>query len=210
MTAKLNLPDAGPVQVAGLTLERTQAVIVDALKAQYRSVQVAVTVARLRSIRVYVVGDVQRPGAFDISSLSTPLNALFAAGGPTSIGSLRVVRHYRGRQLLGEIDLYDFLLHGVQNEDRLQSGDTIAVPPAGPQIAVYGAVKRPAIYELKGETTLAAVLDDAGGVTVSAELGHIVIDRIDANRQRQTVSLDLPAGSSAEAARAAIAAFANS
>ena len=205
---KLSLPDAGPVQVAGLTLERTQAVIVDALKVQYRSVQVAVTVARLRSIRVYVVGDVQRPGAFDISSLSTPLNALFAAGGPTSVGSLRVVRHYRDRQLLGEFDLYDFLLHGVQNEDRLQSGDTIAVPPAGPQIAVYGAVKRPAIYELKDETTLAAVLEDAGGVTVSAELSHIVIDRIDANRQRQTVSLDLPAGSSAEAARAAIAAFA--
>jgi protein involved in polysaccharide export with SLBB domain len=205
---KLNLPDAGPVQVAGLTLERTQAVIVDALKTQYRSVQVAVTVARLRSIRVYVVGDVQRPGAFDISSLSTPLNALFAAGGPTSVGSLRVVRHYRDRQLLGEFDLYDFLLHGVQNEDRLQSGDTIAVPPAGPQIAVYGAVKRPAIYELKDETTLASVLEDAGGVTVSAELGHIVIDRIDANHQRQTVSLDLPAGSSAEAARTAIAAFA--
>ena len=99
--------------------------------------------------------------------------------------------------MIGEIDLYDFLLHGVQSEDRLQSGDTVAVPPAGPQIAVYGAVKRPAIYELKGETTLAAVLEDAGGATVSAALGHIVIDRIDANRQRETVSLDLPAGSEA-------------
>ena len=107
---ELNLPDAGPIQVAGLPLERVQSVIADALKKQYRNVQVAVTVARLRSIRIYVVGDVQRPGAFDISSLSTPLNALFAAGGPTSIGSLRVVRHYRGKQLIGEIDLYDFLL----------------------------------------------------------------------------------------------------
>jgi protein involved in polysaccharide export with SLBB domain len=205
---KLNLPDAGPVQVAGLSLERAQAAITDALKRQYRSVQVAVTVARLRTIRIYVVGDVQRPGAFDISSLSTPLNALFAAGGPTAVGSLRVVRHYRGKQLIGEIDLYDFLLHGVQSEDRLQSGDTVAVPPAGPQIAVYGAVKRPAIYELKGETTLAQVLEDAGGTTVSAALGHIVIDRIDANSQRETVSLNLPAESDSESARAAIAAFA--
>ncbi|MDT7812993.1 MAG: hypothetical protein QOJ42_2909, partial [Acidobacteriaceae bacterium] len=126
---KLNLPDAGPVQVAGLSLERVQGIITSALKKQYRDVQVAVTVARLRSIRVYVVGDVQRPGAFDISSLSTPLNALFAAGGPTSIGSLRTLRHYRGTRLVEEIDLYDFLLHGVQNEDRLQSGDTLAVPP---------------------------------------------------------------------------------
>jgi protein involved in polysaccharide export with SLBB domain len=205
---ELNLPDAGPVQVAGLPLERVQNVIADALKKQYRNVQVAVTVARLRSIRVYVVGDVQRPGAFDISSLSTPLNALFAAGGPTSIGSLRVVRHYRGKQLLGEIDLYDFLLHGVQNEDRLQSGDTLEIPPAGPQIAVYGAVKRPAIYELKGETTLAGVLEDAGGATVSAALSHIVVDRIDAIHRRETVSLNLPAGDNSESARAAIAAFA--
>lgn len=205
---ELNLPDAGPIQVAGLPLERVQNVIADALKKQYRNVQVAVTVARLRSIRVYVVGDVQRPGAFDISSLATPLNALFAAGGPTSIGSLRVVRHYRGKQLLGEIDLYDFLLHGVQNEDRLQSGDTLAVPPAGPQIAVYGAVKRPAIYELKGEATLADVLQDAGGAMVSAALSHIVVDRIDANHQRETVSVNLPAGGDPESARAAIAAFA--
>ncbi len=205
---ELNLPDAGPMQVAGLPLERVQNVIADALKKQYRNVQVAVTIARLRSIRVYVVGDVQRPGAFDISSLSTPLNALFAAGGPNSIGSLRVVRHYRGKQLLGEIDLYDFLLHGVQNEDRLQAGDTLNVPPAGPQISVYGAVKRPAIYELKGETTLAEVLEDAGGATVSAALGQIVIDRIDANHQRETVSLNLSTGSDPESARAAIAAFA--
>jgi len=205
---ELNLPDAGPIQVAGLPLERVQNVIADALKKQYRNVQVAVTVARLRSIRVYVVGDVQRPGAYDISSLSTPLNALFAAGGPTSIGSLRVIRHYRGNQLLGEIDLYDFLLHGVQNEDRLQAGDTLNVPPAGPQISVYGAVKRPAIYELKDEATLAEVLEDAGGATVSAALGQIVIDRIDANRQRETVSLNPSTGSDPKSVRAAIAAFA--
>jgi protein involved in polysaccharide export with SLBB domain len=205
---ELNLPEAGAVQIAGLTLERAQGVITDALRRQYRNLQVAVTMARLRSMRIYVVGDVQRPGAFDISSLSTPLNALYAAGGPTSIGSLRVLRHYRGKQLVGEIDLYDFLLRGVNSEDRLQAGDTLVVPPAGPQVAVYGAVKRPAIYELKEETTLAGVLDDAGGATVAAELGHIVIDRIAANQQRETVSLNLPAGSSAETARAAIAAFA--
>jgi protein involved in polysaccharide export with SLBB domain len=220
---RIALPESGSVQVAGLTLERAQSVIAETLKQQYRNVQVAVTVARLRSIRIYVVGDVQRPGAYDISSLSTSLNALYAAGGPTSIGSFRLLRHYRGKQLVGEIDLYDFLLHGVQNEDRLQAGDTLLVPPAGPQIAVYGAVKRPAIYELKSTATLASVLDDAGGVTVAAELGHIVVDRIDANRKRETISLDFPAASnsassnpasgglasnSLEAARGAIASFA--
>jgi protein involved in polysaccharide export with SLBB domain len=205
---KVSLPEAGPVQVSGLTLERVRGVITDALKHQYRDAQVAVTVARLRSIRVYVVGDVQRPGAYDISSLSTSLAALIAAGGPTATGSLRLLRHYRGQQLIGEIDLYDFLLHGVQSEDRLQSGDTLVVPPSGPQVSVYGAVKRPAIYELKGETTLAAVLQDAGGVTVSAALGHIVIDRINANRERETVSLNLTSKTNVEEARTAIASFA--
>lgn len=204
---KLSLPEAGAVQVAGLTLDRARGVITDALTRQYRNVQVAVTVARLRSIRIYVAGDVQRPGAYDISSLSTPLNALFAAGGPTSVGSLRVLRHYRGKELVSEFDIYDFLLHGVQSEDRLADGDTILVPPAGPQIAVYGAVKRPAIYELKGKATLADVLEDAGGAMVTAELAHIIIDRVDANQKRETVSLPLADADNPDAARAALAAF---
>jgi protein involved in polysaccharide export with SLBB domain len=204
---RVALPESGAVPVAGLTLERVQTVVAEVLKRQYRNVQVAVTVAHLRSIRVYVVGDVQRPGAYDINSLSSSLNSLYAAGGPTSTGSLRILRHYRGKQLVGEIDLYDFLLHGVQNEDRLQAGDTILVPPAGPQVAVYGAVKRPAIYELKTKSTLSTVLDDAGGATVAAEFNHIDVDRINANKQRETVTLDLPSSSSPDEARAAIAAF---
>ncbi len=204
---RVALPESGSVQVAGLALERVQAVIADVLKQQYRNVQVSVTIAHLRSIRVYVVGDVQRPGAYDISSLSTSLNALYAAGGPTSLGSLRVLRHYRGKQLIGDIDLYDFLLHGVQIEDRIEAGDTILVPPTGPQVAIYGAVKRPASYELKGTSTLSSVHEDAGGTTVAADLGHIEIDRIDANQKRETVSLDLPATSSADIARTAISAF---
>ena len=205
---RISLPDSGSLQVAGLTLEQVQDVLAESLSRQYRNLRVAVTVAHLRSIRVYVVGDVQRPGAYDISSLSTSLNALYAAGGPTNIGSLRTLRHYRGKQLVGDIDLYDFLLHGVQSEDRMQSGDTLLVPPAGPQVAVDGAVKRPAIYELKGAATLASLLDDAGGTTVAAELGHIVVDRVDANRQRETVSVDLPASHDTQAVLDAIAAFA--
>lgn len=204
---RVDLPEAGPVQVAGLALQRVEELVAGTLKRQYRNAQVAVSMARLRTIRVYVVGDVQHPGAYEVSSLSTCLNALYAAGGPTSLGSLRVLRHYRGTHLVGEVDLYDFLLHGVQAEEKLQSGDTLIVPPAGPQIAVYGAVKRPAIYELKDETTLAAVLEDAGGATVAAEWSHIVVDRIDAHHQRETVSLNLPDGSSAQATQAALGDF---
>jgi protein involved in polysaccharide export with SLBB domain len=206
---RILLPEAGSVQVAGLTLERAQNLIVSTLKQQYRNAQAVVTVSHLRSVRVYVVGDVQRPGGYDISSLATPLSALYAAGGPTAAGSLRTLRHLRGQQLVEEVDLYDFLLHGVRNaSSHFESGDTLLVPPAGPQVAVYGAVKRPAIYEVKaGETSLTAILNDAGGYTVAASLGHIAIERIDANRQRETVTLNLAGSQGPQADRQAIDAF---
>ncbi|HEY1578316.1 MAG TPA: SLBB domain-containing protein [Terracidiphilus sp.] len=185
----LALLEAGDIQVAGLTLDKAQQLIQDALKKQYRDVQVSITISKLKAIRIYVVGDVQRPGAYEITSLSSPLNALYAAGGPTAVGSLRALQHYRGKQLLGTIDLYDFLLHGIrEDDDRLQGGDTLVVPAAGPQVAVWGAVRRPAIYELKGNGSLAALLQDAGGLSVAASLQHISIERIDANRQRETIS----------------------
>jgi len=206
---RILLPEAGSLQVAGLSLERAQSLIGGALKQQYRNAQVTVTVSQLHSVRVYVAGDVQRPGGYDISSLATPLGALYAAGGPTSVGSLRTVRHYRGRQLVEDVDLYDFLLHGVRNGSaRFESGDTLLVPPAGPQVAVSGAVKRPAIYELKaGETTLARVIEDAGGFTAAASLDHITIERIDTNRQRETLTLHLAGKQNLQTGRAAIAAF---
>ena len=97
---RIMLPESGALQVAGLTLGRAEGVIQGALQSQFRNAHVAVTVARLRTIRIYVVGDVQRPGAYDVSSLATPLSALYAAGGPTSTGSLRVLRHLRNDKLL--------------------------------------------------------------------------------------------------------------
>ena len=205
---RISLPESGAISIAGLTMEHAQQVIEGTLTQQYRNAKVAVTVSRLRSVRVYVVGDVQRPGAYDISSLATPLNALYAAGGPTAIGSLRTLQHFRGKQLIAEIDLYDFLLHGVRiGDDRFQGGDTLFVPPAGPQVAVSGAVKRPAIYELNHQTTLAEVLADAGGATVAASLGHITVERIEPNQHRETVTLDLANTSTAASAKTAISTF---
>src|SRR6266702_1082786 len=205
---KIVLPEAGSLVVAGFTLEHAQAVIASALKQQFHNLRVDVAIARLRTVRVYVVGDVQRPGAYDISSLSTPLNALYAAGGPTGIGSLRIVRHLRGAQLVREVDLYDFLLHGLRMDDeRLQSGDTLLVPPAGPQVAVFGMVKRPAIYEFKDGETLTNALDDAGGATVAAALNHITVERIQPNRQRETLSVETTSPATAQSTLDAISAF---
>ena len=205
---KVALPESGSLVVAGLSLDRAQQLIETTLKQQFRNTHADVTIARLRTVRIYVVGDVQRPGAYDISSLSTSLNALYAAGGPTGVGSLRIVRHYRGERLIREVDLYDFLLHGLRsNDERLASGDTLLVPPAGPEVALFGSVRRPAIYELKGDETLASVLEDAGGATVAAALNHITIDRIQPNRQRETVSLDGNAEIGGDTITSRIAAF---
>ncbi|HZP06371.1 MAG TPA: SLBB domain-containing protein [Terracidiphilus sp.] len=207
---RLLLPDTAPISVAGLPLNRAQTVIEDALQRQYRNAHAAVTVARPRSVRVYVVGDVQRPGGYDVSSLATPLSALYAAGGPTAAGSLRRVLHYRGKQLIEEVDLYDFLLHGVQNGSaRFESGDSLLVPPAGMQVAVSGAVRRPAIYELLASgSTLAAVVDDAGGLTAAASPGHVRIERIDPNQQRETVTVSLKRNEDPTVARDAMSSFA--
>ena len=199
---KIVLPEAGTLVVAGMSLERAQTLVQIALMKQFRDAKVALTVARLRTVRVYVVGDVQRPGAYDISSLSTPLNALYAAGGPTAVGSLRIARHYRGKELVCEIDLYDFLLRGVRpNTDRIEDGDTILIAPVSRQVAVAGMVKRPAIYELKDETKLSDVLNDAGGLLVSAALTHISIERIEIQGHRITLNLNLPEGSTIESSR---------
>jgi protein involved in polysaccharide export with SLBB domain len=206
---KIALPEAGAIVVAGLSLERAQALIQSALSQQFRDAKVAVTIARLRTVRVYVVGDVQRPGAYDISSLSTPLNALYAAGGPTSVGSLRIAKHYRGKMLVHEVDLYDFLLRGVRvDSDRIEDGDTILVSPVGQQVAVGGMVKRPAIYELKDETKLSDVLNDAGGLLVSASLKHVTIERVEAQGRRTTLRVNLPEGATIESSRKLLDGFA--
>jgi len=152
-----------------------------------------VSLDRLRTIRIYVVGDVQRPGAYDISSLSTPLNALYQSGGPTSRGSMRIVKHYRGNQLVEDVDLYALLLHGVRaGMQRLESGDTLLVPPIGREVTVEGMVRRPGIYELASEKDLSEVLELAGGVLPSGTLRHVDVERVQAHENRTMLRVDMP------------------
>ena len=190
---RISLPEAGPVLVSGKSLADVQQSLQQILRTQFRDVSTEVSLARLRTIRIYEVGDVANPGAYDISSLSTPLNALFAAGGPTPKGSLRIVKHYRGDHLIQVVDLYDLLLHGVKGDlGPLDNGDTILVPPIGPQVTVEGMVRRPAIYELKDEKNLAAVLELAGGLLPTAALRHMEVQRLVAHDKQTMLSLDIP------------------
>jgi polysaccharide export outer membrane protein len=190
---RVSLPEVGPLLVSGKSLAEVQENLQQSLRTQFRSISADVSLAKLRTIRVYEVGDVANPGAYDISSLSTPLNALFVAGGPTQRGSLRIVKHYRGNRLVEVVDLYDLLLHGVKSDLlRLENGDSVQVPPIGPQVTIEGMVRRPAIYELKEEKSLASVLELAGGLLPTATLRHIEVQRIVAHQNQTMISLDIP------------------
>jgi protein involved in polysaccharide export with SLBB domain len=190
---RVALPEVGSVEVSGKSLGDAQHIVQTELRTQFRDVQADVSLSRLRSVRVYVVGDVERQGAYDVSALSTPLNAVYMAGGPTSGGSLRVIRHYRGKQLLQEVDVYDLLLHGTHSDLMgLEPGDTILVPPLGPEVTLEGMVRRPAVYELHGEKTLAEVLELGGGVLQSGTLRHVDVERVEAHLSRTMLRLDIP------------------
>lgn len=186
------LPEVGAVQVSGHTLAAVQEDVQRALRTEFRHVSADVSLLRLRTVRVYVVGEVTAPGGYDISSLSTPLNALFAAGGVTPSGSLRRLEHFRGKQLLEEVDAYDLLLHGIRGElQRLENGDSLRVPSVGASITVDGMVRRPATYELRNEKNLSEVLDLAGGILPAAALQHIEVQRLQAHEKRTMLSLEI-------------------
>jgi len=205
---RISLPEVGPMLVSGRTLGELQLAVQQVLGSQYRDTSADVSLSRLRTIRVYIVGEVQEPGAYDISSLSTPLNALFAAGGVTQRGSLRAIKHYRGKQLLEEVDTYDLLLRGVgSGQQRLENGDTLVIPPVGAQVTVSGMVRRPGIFELHGEIQLADVIDLAGGILPAAALRHVEVQRVDAHEKRVMLSLDLSESVDAEGATKQLSTF---
>ncbi len=206
---RVALPETGSLEVSGKSLGEVQHLVQTALQTEFRDVQADVSLSRLRSVRIFVVGDVERPGAYDVSSLSTPLNAVFMAGGPTSAGSLRIIEHRRGTQLLQTTDVYDLLLHGVRSDlQGLQAGDTVRVPPLGSEVTVEGMVRRPAIYELDGEKNLAQVLELAGGVLQSGTLRHVDVERTEAHQSRSMLRLDIPEDNNKEAVTKALDDFA--
>ena len=205
---RVALPEAGPVLVSGRTLGDVQQEVQRVLRTQFRDVSADVSLQRLRTVRVYVVGSVASPGAYDVSSLSTPLNALFVAGGVTQQGSLRRLQHYRGRQLVEEVDAYDLLLHGIRGDlQRLENGDSLLVPSLGPVVTVDGMVRRPALYELHSEKTLEDAVDLAGGILPAAALHHIEVQRLVAHEKRTMLSVEIGETSDPEAVRAKLRGF---
>lgn len=179
------IPRAGIVKVWGLSYQKAKEAIEKSVSRYFKNYNMDVSLGKLRTIQVFVVGEVELPGSYPISSLATVVNALSAAGGSTKNGSLRSIKLTHNGKPAEDIDLYDMFLSGDRSKDvRLQNGDTIFVPVIGPVVAVAGEVKRPAIYETKGKQSLADVIQMAGGITASGFTGRIQIERFSGNNSK--------------------------
>jgi protein involved in polysaccharide export with SLBB domain len=179
------LSKVGTLSVAGLRYEQLESFLHSAIANLYKDFELNVTMGQLRSIQIFILGSARQPGAYTVSSLSTLVNALFASGGPSATGSMRHIQLRRDNRVLVDFDIYDLLRRGDKSHDvQLLPGDVIYIPPAGPQVAIMGSVNEPGIYELKGETTIAAALSDAGGLTNLAEADRVLLEKIENHRRR--------------------------
>ena len=187
----LQFPGIGPISVSGLRFREMKELLKSRIEKQMIGETVSVTMGALRSIRVFILGDVNHPGSYTVSALSTMTNALLQGGGIKPIGSLRHIQLKRRGKVVTRMDLYDLLLRGDTRHDaRLQPGDVIFVPPVGATVGVAGEVRRPAIYELRGERTVGEVLSLAGGLLPTAYPQASRIERISKRGERTLVDVD--------------------
>ena len=189
---QIKFPKLGPISVSGMGFDAARATLEHRVAQQLIGTQVSVTMGDLRSIRVFVLGEAEKPGSYTVSGLSTMTNALFVSGGVKTVGSLRNIELKRNGQLVSVLDLYDLLLHGDTSGDRqLMPGDVIFIPPIGTTATVYGAVRRPAIYELKKEKTAQQLVEIAGGLSPDADAGLAQLQRIESSRLREMRNINL-------------------
>lgn len=191
---RVNFPELGPIAVSGQRFDEVRATLENRVSEQLIGTQVSVSMGELRSIRVFVLGDAETPGSYTVSGLSTITNALFVSGGIKKIGSMRNIQLKRAGRTVTTLDLYDLLLNGDTSGDaRLLPGDVIFVPPVGATVGLAGEVRRPAIYELKSETTAAQLLQLGGGLLPEADPALATLERVNDQRQRVTVDVNLNA-----------------
>jgi polysaccharide export outer membrane protein len=188
----LQLPELGPMSVAGMSFDDLKSYIARQVSERFIGVESSVSLGELRSIRIFVLGDSRTPGSYSVSALSTMTNALYVSGGVLESGSLRRVQLKRGGKIIAELDLYDLLLSGdTRNDLRLQAGDAVFIPPVGETVAIQGKVRRPAIYELKGERNVDEVIQLAGGLLPDANLQVTKVTRVKSGQNTEVVDIDL-------------------
>ena len=181
----ISVPKVGVISVAGVKANDLPAYLKTVFGRTFRNFQLTATLGKLRSIQIFVVGQAKRPGTYTVSSLSTLVTAVFAAGGPSTKGSMRSIQLKRGNRVVTDFDLYDLIVSGDKSKDApLLPGDVIYIPPAGPQVAVTGSVKIPAVYELKQNAVLFDLFRWAGGLATTAAGQKATVERIEDHKAR--------------------------
>lgn len=189
---KVFIPKVGETTAWGMTLEEFESKVKHKLSKVYTDFQISVSLGKIRSIRVYLTGEVKKPGAYTTSSLTTLFNALYLAEGPNESGSLRKIELIKSGKVSKVVDLYKFLLEGdTQGDMRLLSGDAVFIPVSGPRVAISGEIIRPAIYELLGGEKVSDLLKMAGGPTAIAFIDRIKLDRMSVENERIIIDINM-------------------
>ena len=188
----INFPNIGVLDVAGLTLSELRKFLRHEIETKLVGSQAGISLGGLRSIIVYIVGDVKRAGAYTVSAYARITHALAAAGGPAKTGTLRKICLKRNGELAGTLDMYDFLLNGDSSGNvRLLAGDVIFVPPIGKIVGIAGNLKRPAIYELKGDLTVNGATEMAGGILFAGDTQRVQVERYQDHERKIILDLDM-------------------
>lgn len=186
------IPDVGPIKIAGLTFSEMKQFLAERIKQRIIGVNVVVSLAELRSMRIFVLGDAYKPGPYTLTSLSSVTHAIFAAGGVSDIGSLRNIEVKRAGKVVQRVDLYDLLIKGDSSNDiLLQSGDVVFIPSQGNTVSIRGEIRRPAIYEVKAGDNFNSVITMAGGLLPSAYPQSTIVERYNSSALRSIVNVDL-------------------
>lgn len=173
----IDFPSLGPIAASGQTFQQLRSELENRIKEQKIGVEAFISFGALRTMQVFVMGDAYRPGAYNVNGMTTVTQALQAAGGIDTVGSLRKIQVKRAGQKVIDVDLYKMLVWGDTSQDiRLRSGDTVFIPTKGSEISIDGLVKRPAIYELSSPAALVNVLGLAGGMKAAA-LNEVSVTR---------------------------------
>ena len=187
---KITIPNIGPIQVAGMTFDQMSKYLISKTE-QIVGTNIDISMGSTRTIPIFVLGDVERPGSYTIGALATITDAMMLARGPSAIGSMRRVELRRKNKVITQFDLYDLFLKGDKSHDVvLQAGDVVFVPVAGPLVGITGNVKRPAIYELKDKFNLQHLFDLAGGIIPSAYTQQMQVERIVKNEKKIVIDIN--------------------
>ena len=193
---RIYIPDVGVVNLIGLNIAQAKKKLTKIMGKSYSSLtkdkaSLDISVGKLRSIRVFVVGDVKSPGVFTVPALTTPFNMLFYAGGVQEKGSLRNISLMRGRKVVRNLDFYQFLLQGKDFSDiRLQTHDVLLVHPAKKHVRLSGAVKKEALFELKDNEGLREIIGFAGGFEAQAFIDAIQVTRFEDNKNHKLLTVN--------------------